>query len=345
MAYICNQMVELRIQLIKDIIEKKRRVSEVSEILKVSRQSVSKWIARFTLEGEAGIVPKKSGPKKGNAWNRIDLETEELIENLAKKYKQEGTVFLADKVKYDFGVELNQSTIFRILRRRKVRYYKRDEYKRRRKKMYSLDIPGRELQLDVCFPFGRQRREVVYDAVDDCTRWVYAQLEDDLSTFSSISFVKKLIKAAPFPIKAIRTDCGGEFHFSFTRFLESQGITHIRNSPYTPQHNGKIERYHRTFKERCNYSLEDSFDEFQYKLKQFFYWYNFQKKHSGLGMLNLTPAQKLAYSIILQSFSQNVNLTLQCNINKHNFTTTSSLTKFLHDFLKYFLFPIHLHLH
>ena len=313
MSYLCNDMIELRIQLVEEIIKKKRTMVEVSDLLHVSRQSISKWVARFKVEGEKGLVPKKSGPKQGTAWNRLNSEVEEKIEMLAVLYKEEGTVFLADQLFQRYGICVNQSTIFRVLRRRKVRYHRRDEYRSRKKKLYVLDTPGRELQLDVCFPFGMRRREVVYDAIDDCSRWVYAQLEEDKSSYSSMLFVKKLIKQAPFPIQAIRTDCGAEFPPAFTRLLESYGIKHIKNAPYTPQHNGKIERYHQTFKQRCPYTMEDTFDEFQYKLQSFVAWYNYQKKHSGLGMLQLTPVQKLGYSLIQLSFFQNVNLTLQCN--------------------------------
>lgn len=46
----CWNMTELRIKLVKDIISKKRKINDVAEILDVSRQSVSKWKAKYLLE-------------------------------------------------------------------------------------------------------------------------------------------------------------------------------------------------------------------------------------------------------------------------------------------------------
>ncbi|MDO4714400.1 MAG: hypothetical protein Q4B28_07345 [bacterium] len=42
----------------------------------------------------------------------------------------------------------------------------------------------------------------------------------------------------------IRTDNGKEFGRQFSEYLQSKGIRHVKNEPYMPQHNGKIERYH-----------------------------------------------------------------------------------------------------
>jgi hypothetical protein len=77
------------------------------------------------------------------------------------------------------GIKIDQSTIYRILKRKNIRYY--DDYsreKRKRKKdikLYVLDNPGREVQLDTSFPYGRRRKLVIYSAIDDCTRKVYSK--------------------------------------------------------------------------------------------------------------------------------------------------------------------------
>ena len=53
---------------------------------------------------------------------------------------------------------------------------------------------------------------------------------------------------------------------------------------------------------------QDSLETLQYKLQSFLHWYNYEKRHRGLGMDGLTPFQKL-----LQLALKNVDLTLQCN--------------------------------
>ncbi|MBT7703198.1 transposase [Candidatus Peregrinibacteria bacterium] len=172
--------------------------------------------------------------------------------------------------------------------------------------------------MDVCLPFGRARKERVFDAIDDCSRFVYAKIMPNHTQASSIRFVNELILAMPCTIKAIRTDYGSEFSQAFTNHLASLGIEHRKNAPYTPQHNGKIERYHRTFKEKETFfwPFYDSVDDLNYRLKLWLNHYNFKMRHGGLNMHRLTPAQKVLYASLsksLQPHLKKVTGTLQLN--------------------------------
>jgi len=74
-------MIELRIKLVKELIKKARTQKEVRELVDVSRQTVSKWVAKYRVEGEAGIAPRKCGPKSGTCWNKTPDEIEDGIEH------------------------------------------------------------------------------------------------------------------------------------------------------------------------------------------------------------------------------------------------------------------------
>ena len=70
-------------------------------------------------------------------------------------------------------------------------------------------------------------------------------------------------------------------------------MTHVRTSPYYPQSNGKLERYHRTIKGDCirpgtPLTLEDARRLVAKYVKQ----YNEVRLHSALGYI--APADKLA---------------------------------------------------
>jgi putative transposase len=79
----------------------------------------------------------------------------------------------------------------------------------------------------------------------------------------------------------------------FKEFIRQAGMTHVRTSPYYPQSNGKLERYHRTVKGACLRagSFADA-DEVRRALEKFVEYYNQVRLHSALGYI--TPADKLA---------------------------------------------------
>lgn len=79
----------------------------------------------------------------------------------------------------------------------------------------------------------------------------------------------------------------------FKEFIRLCGMTHVRTSPYYPQSNGKLERYHRTIKADgirpgTPLSLEDA----RRLVANFVLQYNTVRLHSAIGYL--TPADKLA---------------------------------------------------
>ncbi len=317
--YPSDQLLKMKEQLLQDIIDKKREVQEVAEIFGVSRQSVSIWLGKFKHGGIAELVPKKSGPKGGSAWNKTKDEIEDMIVEIARQNRFKGPDWIADNLREIQNVKVDQSTVYRILKRKGERYYRDYKYQRRKKKSYCLDSPGREVQLDCSFPWGYARDAVVFDAIDDCSRWVFGRVYKDHTADSTVAFLKDLIDRSPFAITAIRTDQGREFlNKKVTKFLKERGIVHKKNPPYTPQHNGKIERFHQTLKNdeiRCNWYFDDDIETLNYKFSLFLQFYNYLRKHTGIGMNKLTPAQKIAYATIHSSFNSHVNLIPQ----QHNF--------------------------
>lgn len=309
----CNtyEMTQLKIKLIKEIVAKKRKIKDVCHILEVDRKTVGRWKAIFLHEGESGLYPKKPGSRNGTAWNRTEDEMEDII---ARHHPFKGPEWISDQLTFT----TDPSTVYRILKRKGVRYYYDYKHKRRKKKTYCLSWPGQEFQLDTCYPFGYSRKAIVYDAIDDCSRWVFAKVMEGKTQESTIEFLRQLITKAPFPIKAIRTDQGTEFGSKVTEFLRKNGIEHKKNPAYTPQHNGKIERYHRTFKEEeaLLWHFNAPIHELNYKLNLWLSFYNNHKKHTGLGMNKMTPVQKIIYTLINDSFVQDENgtLILQQNI-------------------------------
>lgn len=295
MPNISYNMTELRIKLVKEIVAKKRKIKEVCEILDISRQSVSKWKAKYIQEWEAWLIPKKSWPKKGTCWNKTPEWLEQECCRIGEENPFMGPIGISDEILDTYEVKINQSTVYQILKRNKVRYYKGYHWTRKKKKRYVKDIPGRELQLDVSFPYWYQRKICVYTAIDDASRFVISKIYTRHLSSSSIDFVKHVIANSHFKIHAFRTDQWREFSRELTMYLKKQWIEHNKNPPYTPQHNGKVERYHRTMKENCciYWRFDASIEELNYNLRLWTDYYNSRKKHYWLWMNGLTPEKML----------------------------------------------------
>lgn len=78
----------------------------------------------------------------------------------------------------------------------------------------------------------------------------------------------------------------------FKEFIRLSGMSHVRTSPYHPQSNGKIERWHKTLKRECirpktPLNIEDG----RRLVGEFVDYYNNKRLHSSLGYI--TPKDKL----------------------------------------------------
>ena len=112
---------------------------------------------------------------------------------------------------------------------------------------------------------------------------------------NSIDFLHHILRTAPFPIQAIRTDNGSENTIGLTRECQKHGIVHKRNKPRMPIHNGKVERFHRSVQEECLWriTINHPKDILVYELNRYLGFYNCHRPHFGLGMEGKTPFRKL----------------------------------------------------
>jgi len=92
----------------------------------------------------------------------------------------------------------------------------------------------------------------------------------------------------------IISDNGPQFIANdFKSFVRLSGMTHVRTSPYYPESNGKIERYHRTLKSDCiRTKCPLSLEEAKRVVRQFVGDYNDRRLHSAIGYI--TPSDMLA---------------------------------------------------
>lgn len=131
--------------------------------------------------------------------------------------------------------------------------------------------------------------------LDGCSRYmVHWELRESMTEQDVEIVLQRARERFPEATPRIITDNGPQFIAKdFKEFIRLSGMTHVKTSPYYPQSNGKIERWHQTVKRDCirphvPLSIEDA----RQLVERFVDQYNHQRLHSAIGYV--TPADKLA---------------------------------------------------
>jgi putative transposase len=123
---------------------------------------------------------------------------------------------------------------------------------------------------------------------------VHWEIREKMNEVNIETLVQRAREKYPDAKPRIITDNGPQFIAKdFKEFIRVCGMTHVRTSPFYPQSNGKLERYHRTLKGECirpqtPLSMEDAIRI----VTQFVTEYNEVRLHSAIGYI--TPHDMLA---------------------------------------------------
>lgn len=130
--------------------------------------------------------------------------------------------------------------------------------------------------------------------LDGCSRSVvHWEIREVMKEIDVEQIFQRAREKFPGARPRIISDNGPQFIAKdFKAFIRLCGMTHVRTSPYYPQSNGKIERWHRSLKEDClrpdtPLSLEDA----RRCVSRFVDHYNEVRLHSAIGYV--TPKDKL----------------------------------------------------
>ena len=213
---------------------------------------------------------------------------------MRRRNPNDGLVFFWTKL-MQRGYKRSIPALWRILRKLSLQPVKPPNPKYIPKPYEPMLYPGQRVQVDVkivpksCIvpdADGLQERYYQYTAIDEYSRFRFVMAFKEQSTYSSVQFVNAMIKAFPFKIECIQTDNGLEFIKSFDErkkgkvslfeaHLKELGIKHKLIRPFTPRHNGKVERSHRKDNEYF-YATHKfySFEDFKKQLSVHLRWYN-----------------------------------------------------------------------
>ena len=251
-----TQTMQFRQSLLK--YAEKYGVTKAAIKYNVNRQYIYRWKRRYN--GDIQSLANKSHRPHHHPNQHTEAELQK-IKNFRRRNPNTGLVVLWVKLRRS-GYTRSITGLYRVLRRQGQMAVKLPNPKYIPKPYEKMRFPGERVQIDVKFVpeaciVGDAAGEKFYQytAIDEFARWRYLEAFQEHSTYSSAQFLEHLIKAAPFKILCVQTDNGTEFTKRllpgdngpslFETRLEQAGIRHKLIRPYTPRHNGKVERSHR----------------------------------------------------------------------------------------------------
>lgn len=287
---------EERLRWVLPIIAKTIKLVYAVRVCPYGKRSLERWIAEYRKNGERGLEPRSTEPKRYR--NETAIRIKERVIEIRKKTKK-----CAKKIHWQLekeGIYLHERTVGKILKKEKlVRKYriKKIQYKYIR----AERKPGELIEIDVKYVPGRVagKRYFQYTAIDTASRWRYMEVYEEQSGWSSRLFLKEAMIRFPHKIQAVKTDNGAIFTNRYNgtyrrldlmpkgvhvldQFCSENNIIHYLIDPGKPAQNGTVERSHREDQEKFyEQNIFKDFKDLKKKLKRWNMYYN-DLEHCGL---------------------------------------------------------------
>ena len=247
-----------RLTMVRRVVDLEWSVTQAAEAAGVSDRTCWKWVARYRLEGEAGLLDRSSAPRL--VPHRTTEDRVGAIAALRKLRLTGQDIALA--------LGMPASTVSGILTRIGLGKLSRLEPPEPPNR-YQRERPGELLHIDVK-KLGRinhvghrvtgDRRKAhrtrgagwdfVHVCVDDATRLAYVEVLDDEKAVTAIGFLRRAIAfyaAHAITVERLMTDNGSAYRSAMHALAcRTLSLKHLRTRPYRPRTNGKAERFIRT---------------------------------------------------------------------------------------------------
>ncbi len=287
--------------------------AEVAEAQGVSRSTVAKWWKRYREEGIAGLRDRSSKAKR-----LPHALGESVVEAICTLRRELG----AGPHRIAYELKLAASTVYGVLRRAGLSVLARLDRTTRSVIRYEREYPGALIHLDVKrlgrIPEGGGRRfdpgfaetggagrkrpgpkrghDFIHVAVDDHSRFVYAESLPDEKAGTTAGFLERTIFALAqrgVAVERVLTDNAKCYSSGlFLDVAEHYGVQLRKTRPFRPQTNGKAEAFIKTLQREWAYRRPyTSNQERTQALDTFLVDYNFARPHTAIG--NQPPASRL----------------------------------------------------
>ena len=240
-------------------------VKRASRKYNKSRSYIYFWKERWDGSVESLACQSRRPHSHPNQHTEAELK---LIRDMRRRNPKLGMIELWHRLRQR-GYTRRPESLFRVMRKLGMFSQKKEKTAYIPKPYQQMTYPGQRVQVDVKVVPRRcitdpELRLFQYTAIDEFTRLRFLAAYPEQSTYSSADFLKKLVKwyaRKGIRVECVQTDNGFEFtnRFSgsrkdlptlFERTAAELGIQHKLIRPYTPRHNGKVERSHREDQKR-----------------------------------------------------------------------------------------------
>ena len=235
-------------------------VSRASRKYNKSRSYIYFWKKRWIGTVESLACHSRRPHSHPNQHTDEELK---LICDMRRRNPSLGMIELWYRLKKR-GYARRPESLFRVMRKLGLFPNTKEKKPYKPKPYEQMTYPGQRVQVDVKVVPRRciadpELRLFQYTAIDEFSRLRFLAAYPEQSAFSSADFLKKLVMwyaRRGIHIECVQTDNGFEFtnRFSnskrdiltlFEATAQKLGIRHKLIRPYTPRHNGKVERSHR----------------------------------------------------------------------------------------------------
>lgn len=270
-------------------------VNQVLSQLGIVRSTYYRWRRSFRQRGQAGLHDRH--PTRGRTWNQILPEERDKVLEIALLFPDWSPRQVSCHITDTAGFAVSESSVYRLLKPEGlIHEVQQKTFPAGTEYRVKTSRPNQQWQTDATYLLVKNWGwYYLISVLDDFSRRILAwRLQSAMAVgdFSDvIEDACESVGLSCMPGKdrpRLVTDHGAALiSRDFGHYLEIKGIGHILASPYHPQTNGKIERYHRSCKEQISLVVWESPEELEREISGFIAYYNGWRYHEALG--NVTP--------------------------------------------------------